>query len=152
MDKGRQGDRAWPLWGLVMRLIQAVRIEIEGQAVQADPILDGITPRRLSLEFAPRRRRTKAQGLLGVQRCRHLPGTLFLEAVRQPLPVAKSAQLTLYSCAINPEHCDTTFPINSSGQIGVKSYSLLRFELSQLSGQLVGSTRVRCPSLSIPGF
>lgn len=30
MDKGRRGDRAWPLWGLVMRLIQAMGLHRDG--------------------------------------------------------------------------------------------------------------------------
>lgn len=29
LDDGRRGDNAWPLWGLVMRLAQAVMITSE---------------------------------------------------------------------------------------------------------------------------
>ena len=39
-DKGRNGDAAWPLWGLAMRIMQAVsqRVALSGQLT-----LDGIT-------------------------------------------------------------------------------------------------------------
>ena len=29
-DKGRRGDSAWPLWGLVMRLVQAMGMHRDG--------------------------------------------------------------------------------------------------------------------------
>ncbi|KAK9426949.1 hypothetical protein V1505DRAFT_359284 [Lipomyces doorenjongii] len=120
LDKGRRGDNAWPLWGLVMRLIPS----------------DGYASRRCPLEFTAGCRRGKTQGVLGVQFCRHIPGTLFLKAVRfiQTLPVI---ELILDRCAINPEHCDTAFPIESLNLNGEKSYSILRFELSQLSSEFV---------------
>lgn len=45
--------------------------------------------------------------------------------------------LTLCRCAINPEHCDTAFPSQPLSLNGGKSYSILRFELSQLSSEYV---------------
>lgn len=37
LDKGGRGDNAWPLWGLVMRLIQAVSISLVVQGgIRAD--------------------------------------------------------------------------------------------------------------------
>lgn len=37
--------------------------------------------------------------------------------------------------AINPDHCDTAFPSEPTRPDGEKSYSILRFELSQLSSE-----------------
>lgn len=37
--------------------------------------------------------------------------------------------------ALNPDHCDTLFPVDTGGQGGEKSYSILRFELSQISSE-----------------
>lgn len=37
--------------------------------------------------------------------------------------------------AINPDHCDTAFPSEPPRPNGEKSYSILRFELSQLSSE-----------------
>ena len=41
--------------------------------------------------------------------------------------------------SINPEHCDTAFPSEPLRLNGEKSYSILRFELSQLSSESVAS-------------
>lgn len=44
-------------------------------------------------------------------------------------------QLNLDRSAINPDHCDTAFPSEPTGPNGEKNYSILRFELSQLSSE-----------------
>lgn len=38
---------------------------------------------------------------------------------------------------MNPEHCDTAFPSEPPKLNGEKSYSIIRFELSQLSSEFV---------------
>lgn len=43
--------------------------------------------------------------------------------------------LTVSRGAINPDHCDTIFPAETTGLQGEKSYFTLRFELSQLSSE-----------------
>lgn len=50
-------------------------------------------------------------------------------------PQIPRTELSSGSCAINPEHCDTAFPSEPLNLNGEKSYSILRFELSQLSSQ-----------------
>lgn len=47
------------------------------------------------------------------------------------------AFLMLDRCAINPEHCDVEFPAEPLHASREKSYSRLRFELSQLSSECV---------------
>lgn len=42
-------------------------------------------------------------------------------------------------CSMNPEHCDVAFPSEPLNVHGEKSYSILRFELSQLSSECVSS-------------
>ena len=44
-------------------------------------------------------------------------------------------ELKVHRSAINPEHCDTAFPSEPLRPNGEKSYSILRFELSQLSSE-----------------
>ncbi|KFZ02024.1 hypothetical protein V500_00474 [Pseudogymnoascus sp. VKM F-4518 (FW-2643)] len=52
-------------------------------------------------------------------------------------------------CAINPEHCDTLFPTEAPTANGEKSYSILRFELSQISSEILNmAMRVRKPAFS----
>ncbi|RTE74499.1 hypothetical protein BHE90_011070 [Fusarium euwallaceae] len=51
--------------------------------------------------------------------------------------------------AINPEHCDTAFPSEPVRPNGEKSYSILRFELSQLSSEILNmAMKVRRPVYS----
>ncbi|RSL96732.1 hypothetical protein CDV31_013336 [Fusarium ambrosium] len=51
--------------------------------------------------------------------------------------------------AINPEHCDTAFPSEPVRPNGEKSYSILRFELSQLSSEILNmAMKVRRPAYS----
>lgn len=52
------------------------------------------------------------------------------------MPIIK---LKSISCAMNPEHCDVAFPSEPLNVNGEKSYSILRFELSQLSSECVSS-------------
>lgn len=47
------------------------------------------------------------------------------------------AVLMSVRCAINPEHCDVEFPAEPLHVSQEKSYSRLRFELSQLSSECV---------------
>ncbi len=56
---------------------------------------------------------------------------------RMPSLHVSRTELRLYSCAINPEHCDTAFPSELHNLNGQKSYSILRFELSQISSECV---------------
>lgn len=51
--------------------------------------------------------------------------------------------------AINPEHCDTAFPSETPLPDGEKSYYILRFELSQLSADILNmAMKVRKPGYS----
>lgn len=47
-------------------------------------------------------------------------------------------KLKFIRCAMNPEHCDVAFP-SEPLKDGEKCYSILRFELSQLSSECVSS-------------
>ncbi|GLA32183.1 hypothetical protein AnigIFM63326_011322 [Aspergillus niger] len=52
-------------------------------------------------------------------------------------------------CAINPEHCDVEFPAEPLHASREKSYSRLRFELSQLSSEILNmAMKVRKPPYS----
>lgn len=46
-------------------------------------------------------------------------------------------------CAVNPDHCDVVFPSEPPNASGEKSYSILRFELSQLSSECVPRPNLR---------
>ncbi|EEU39690.1 uncharacterized protein NECHADRAFT_82125 [Fusarium vanettenii 77-13-4] len=51
--------------------------------------------------------------------------------------------------AINPEHCDTAFPSEPVRPNGEKSYSILRFKLSQISSEILNmAMKVRRPAYS----
>ncbi|OQV06667.1 Fungal specific transcription factor domain-containing protein [Cladophialophora immunda] len=116
LDKGRCGDNAWPLWGLVMRLIQAMGMHRDGARWN------------LPEDVVEERRK------------------VFWEC-----NAADTFQAHCFSrpCAINPEHCDTAFPSEALNLNGEKSYSLLRFELSQLSSEILNmAMKVRKPAYS----
>ncbi|KAI0886892.1 fungal-specific transcription factor domain-containing protein [Annulohypoxylon maeteangense] len=116
LDKGRRGDNAWPLWGLVMRLIQAMGMHRDGDRWN------------LSRDVAEERRK------------------VFWEC--------HSADIFQAHCfsrpsAINPDHCDTAFPSESPKLTGEKGYSILRFELSQLSSEILNmAMKIRKPAYS----
>ncbi|KAL2432701.1 hypothetical protein ABEF95_014691 [Exophiala dermatitidis] len=116
LDKGRRGDNAWPLWGLVMRLIQAMGMHRDGARWN------------LPHDVAEERRK------------------VFWEC-----NAADVFQAHCFSrpSAINPEHCDTAFPSEPLNPRGEKTYSILRFELSQLSSEILNMTmKVRKPAYS----
>ncbi|PYI29943.1 hypothetical protein BP00DRAFT_437272 [Aspergillus indologenus CBS 114.80] len=104
LDKGGRGDNAWPLWGLVMRLVQAMGMHRDGARWNLPQ--DVIEERR----------------------------KVFWE-----LNAADTFQAHCFSrpCAMNPEHCDVAFPSEPESATGEKSYSILRFELSQLSSEIL---------------
>ncbi|KAK4937550.1 hypothetical protein LTR10_021842 [Elasticomyces elasticus] len=103
-DNNRRGDSAWSLWGLVMRLAQAMGMHRDG------------TRWNLSQDVIEERRK------------------VFWEC-----NAADVFQAHCFSrpCAINPEHCDTAFPSDLDNLNGEKSYFTLRFELSQLSSEIL---------------
>ncbi|KAK5094261.1 hypothetical protein LTS08_008681 [Lithohypha guttulata] len=114
LDKGRRGDNAWPLWGLVMRLIQAMGMHRDG------------TCWNLAHDVVEERRK------------------VFWEC-----NAADIFQAHCFSrpAAINPEHCDTAYPSEQLNLEGEKSYFRLRFELSQLSSEILSlSMKIRRPS------
>uniref|UniRef100_A0A8H7NQV2 Xylanolytic transcriptional activator regulatory domain-containing protein n=1 Tax=Bionectria ochroleuca TaxID=29856 RepID=A0A8H7NQV2_BIOOC len=116
LDKGRHGDNAWPIWGLVMRLVQAMGMHRDGDRWN------------LPHDVAEERRK------------------VFWEC-----NAADVFQAHCFSrpSAINPEHCDTAFPSGQSHPNGEKSYSILRFELSQLSAEILNmAMKVRKPAYS----
>ncbi|KAH8587807.1 hypothetical protein B0O99DRAFT_526197, partial [Bisporella sp. PMI_857] len=116
LDKGRRGDNAWPLWGLVMRLAQAMGMHRDGARWN------------LSRDVVEERRK------------------VFWE-----INAADTFQAHCFSrpCAINPEHCDTLFPTDASIVSGEKSYFILRFELSQISSEILNmALKVRKPAFS----
>ncbi|CAH0022329.1 unnamed protein product [Clonostachys rhizophaga] len=116
LDKGRHGDNAWPIWGLVMRLVQAMGMHRDGNRWN------------LPHDVAEERRK------------------VFWEC-----NAADVFQAHCFSrpSAINPEHCDTAFPSGQSHPNGEKSYSILRFELSQLSAEILNmAMKVRKPAYS----
>ncbi|KAL4901553.1 hypothetical protein BDW74DRAFT_187209 [Aspergillus multicolor] len=116
LDKGGRGDNAWPLWGLVMRLIQAMGMHRDGTRWNLPP--DIVEERR----------------------------KVFWEC--------NSADIFQAHCfsrpsAINPEHCDVGFPSEPPNANGEKSYSILRFELSQLSSEILNmAMKVQQPAYS----
>ncbi|RSL70431.1 hypothetical protein CEP53_001841 [Fusarium sp. AF-6] len=116
LDEGRRGDSAWPLWGLVMRLIQAMGMHRDGDRW-------------------------------------NLPKDV-VEERRKVFWECNSADIFQAHCfsrpsAINPEHCDTAFPSEPVRPNGEKSYSILRFELSQLSSEILNmAMKVRRPAYS----
>ncbi|KAK9234666.1 hypothetical protein V1525DRAFT_391222 [Lipomyces kononenkoae] len=116
LDKGQRGDNAWPLWGLVMRLIQAMGMHRDG------------TRWNLPHDVVEERRK------------------VFWEC-----NAADTFQAHCFSrpCAINPEHCDTAFPMEPLNRNGEKSYSILRYELSQLSAEILNmAMKVQKPEYS----
>ncbi|KAI8666838.1 Fungal-trans domain-containing protein [Fusarium keratoplasticum] len=116
LDEGRRGDSAWPLWGLVMRLIQAMGMHRDGDRW-------------------------------------NLPQDV-VEERRKVFWECNSADIFQAHCfsrpsAINPEHCDTAFPSEPVRPNGEKSYSILRFELSQISSEILNmAMKVRRPAYS----
>ncbi|OCF40873.1 hypothetical protein I317_05323 [Kwoniella heveanensis CBS 569] len=104
IDKGRRGDYAWPLWGLVMRLIQAMGMHRDGARWN---LPDDVVEERRKVFWE----------------CR----------------TADTFQAHCFSrpCILNPEHCDTAYPFMPVSTNGEKCYSALRFELSQLSGEIL---------------
>jgi hypothetical protein len=132
LDKGRRGDNAWPLWGLVMRLIQAVSL--------ASCLRIDLTPERWACTGTPtdgtyRRTspRSGARCFGSVTRQTHSKPTASRGRKFEALPTLYCL-LTVRS-AINPEHCDTAFPAEALNHLGEKTYPRLRFELSQLSSE-----------------
>lgn len=116
LDKGRRGDNAWPIWGLVMRLIQAMGMHRDG------------TCWNLAEEVVEHRRK------------------VFWEC-----NAADIFQAHCFSrpSAINPEHCDTAYPSDPLNLRGEKSYFTLRFELSQLSAEILNmAMKIRKPAYS----
>ncbi|RAK88204.1 hypothetical protein BO79DRAFT_237884 [Aspergillus costaricaensis CBS 115574] len=116
LDKGGRGDNSWPLWGLVMRLVQAMGMHRDGARWN------------LSQDVIEERRK------------------VFWE-----LNAADTFQAHCFSrpCAINPEHCDVEFPAEPLHVSQEKSYSRLRFELSQLSSEILHmAMKVRKPPYS----
>lgn len=116
LDKGQRGDNAWPLWGLVMRLAQAMGMHRDGARWN------------LPLDVVEERRK-----------------------VWWECNTADTFQAHCFSrpCAMNPEHCDTAFPFIPLGPMGEKSYTILRFELSQISSEILNITmKVRKPPYS----
>nr|XP_018263450.1 uncharacterized protein I303_03319 [Kwoniella dejecticola CBS 10117]OBR85608.1 hypothetical protein I303_03319 [Kwoniella dejecticola CBS 10117] len=116
VDKGRRGDYAWPLWGLGMRLIQAMGMHRDGE--------------RWNLPHDVVEERRK----------------VFWEC-----NAADTFQAHCFSrpCTMNPEHCDTAFPTIPLSSTGEKGYTILRFELSQLSGEILNlAMKVRRPPYS----
>ncbi|KAL1865142.1 hypothetical protein VTK73DRAFT_5467 [Phialemonium thermophilum] len=116
LDKGRRGDNAWPLFGLMMRLIQAMGMHRDG------------TRWSLPEDVVEERRKVFWE-------CH--AGDIF------------QAHCFSRPCAINPEHCDTSFPAEPLNLKGEKSYSRLRFELSLLSSEILNiAMKVRKPEYS----
>lgn len=116
LDKGRRGDNAWPLWGIVMRLIQAMGMHRDGT-------------------------------------CWNLPQDI-VEERRKVFWECNAADVFQAHCfsrpsAINPEHCDTAYPTEPFNLTGEKGYFTLRFELSQLSSEILNmAMKIRKPSYS----
>ncbi|KAJ0104372.1 hypothetical protein J7T55_011156 [Diaporthe amygdali] len=116
LDKDRRGDTAWPLWGLVMRLIQAMGMHRDGD-------------------------------------CWNLPQDV-VEERRKVFWECNSADIFQAHCfsrpsAINPDHCDTAFPSEPLKPNGEKSYSIVRFELSLISSDILNmAMKVRKPAYS----
>ena len=116
LDKGRRGDNAWPIWGLVMRLIQAMGMHRDG------------TCWNLAEDVVEERRK------------------VFWEC-----NAADIFQAHCFSrpSAINPEHCDTAYPTDPLNLKGEKSYFTLRFELSQLSSEILNmAMKIHKPAYS----
>ncbi|KAA8642659.1 Zn(II)2Cys6 transcription factor [Aspergillus tanneri] len=116
LDKDGRRDNAWPLWGLVMRLIQAMGMHRDGARWN------------LPQDVVEERRK------------------VFWEC-----NAADTFQAHCFSrpCAINPEHCDVAFPSEPLISSGEKSYSIIRFELSQLSSEILNmAMKVRKPRYS----
>ncbi|KAF4556666.1 Fungal specific transcription factor domain-containing protein 57 [Elsinoe fawcettii] len=115
-DKGSRGDKAWPLWGLVMRLMQAMGMHRDGARWN---LPDDIVEERRKVFWE----------------C-HAADIFQAHCFSRP-------------CAINPEHCDTRFPSDTSNSTGGKGYYTLRFELSQLSSEILNmAMKVRKPAYS----
>ena len=113
-DKGRRGDSAWPLWGLVMRLAQAMGMHRDGVRWN------------LPLEVIEERRKVFWE-------CNS--GDIF------------QAHCFSRPCTLNPEHCDTEFPSEPLLAMGEKGYTIHRFELSQLSSEILNmAMKVRKPT------
>ncbi|OAA59728.1 Transcription factor [Niveomyces insectorum RCEF 264] len=103
-DDGRHDDKAWSLWGIVMRLVQAMGLHRDGARWN------------LPQDIVEERRK------------------VFWEC-----NAADIFQAHCFSrpCAINPDHCDTAFPSEATTVTGEKGYYRLRFELSQLSSEIL---------------
>ncbi|EPE06816.1 hypothetical protein F503_03243 [Ophiostoma piceae UAMH 11346] len=103
-DKGRHDDKAWLLWGLAMRMIQAMGLHRDGARWN------------LPEDIVQERRK------------------VFWE-----VNAADIFQAHCFSrpCVINPDHYDTAFPTETAPVPGEKGYYQLRFELSQLSGEIL---------------
>ncbi|KAJ8113234.1 hypothetical protein OPT61_g4591 [Boeremia exigua] len=115
-DQGSRGDKAWPVWGLVMRLIQAMGMHRDGARW-------------------------------------NLPDDV-VEERRKVFWECNAADVFQAHCfsrpsAVNPEHCDTAFPLEPQGAHGEKGYYTLRFELSQISSEILNmAMRVQKPPYS----
>ncbi|KAF2153605.1 hypothetical protein K461DRAFT_278410 [Myriangium duriaei CBS 260.36] len=115
-DEGRRGDSAWPLWGLVMRLVQAMGMHRDGARWN------------LRQDVVEERRKVFWE-------CN--AGDIF------------QAHCFSRPCAINPDYCDTAFPSSMLEAEGGKSYYILRFELSQISAEILDMTmKIRKPGYS----
>lgn len=138
LDKGRRGDNAWPLWGLVMRLVQAVSVAHEflvraGADTVRRWVCTGTVTDGTYHAMSPRRDARYPGNAMPPIHFRHIAsqGRMY-----PSLDIyVSSEKLKLGRSAINPEHCDTAFPSEPLKPNGEKSYSIVRFELSQLSSE-----------------
>ncbi|KAL1893125.1 hypothetical protein Sste5346_006557 [Sporothrix stenoceras] len=115
-DKGRHDDKAWLLWGLAMRMIQAMGLHRDGARWNLPP--DIVEERR----------------------------KVFWE-----VNAADIFQAHCFSrpSTVNPDHCDTEFPSEPRFVSSEKGYFELRFELSQISFEILNmAMKARRPHYS----
>ena len=139
LDKGRRGDNAWPLFGLVMRLIQAVstaiqRMQIEAKAehIQRWVCIETAAVGTCHRMWLRRDARYSGNAILPTS-SKHIVSQG--RTCARPTYICPNSALILDRSTINPEHCDTEFPSEPPRPNNEKSYSILRFELSQISSE-----------------
>ncbi|RDH28069.1 hypothetical protein BDQ94DRAFT_163103 [Aspergillus welwitschiae] len=121
LDKGGRGDNSWPLWGLVMRLVQAMGMHRDG------------TRWNLSQDVIQERRKVFWE----LNAADTFQAHCFSRPYRTPPPPPPRP------------HCDVEFPAEPLHASREKSYSRLRFELSQLSSEILNmAMKVRKPPYS----
>ena len=139
LDKGRRGDNAWPLFGLVMRLIQAVSTAIRERQVQAKAkhirrwVCIGMAAAGTCHRMWLRKDARYSGNAIPPTSSRHIVSQGRMYARRTY--ICPNSALILDRSTINPEHCDTEFPSEPPRPNNEKSYSILRFELSQISSE-----------------